>query len=484
MSLPAPPPDPAGLPVITVVGLGPAGPELVTAGALEALAAHPLPHRFLRTARHPAARLLAGSPTFDAVYEQSVRIDDVYTRIVEELVAAAGRHRRILYAVPGSPVVAERTVELLRADDRVHLVLQPALSFLDLTWSRLGIDPVAAGVRVVDGHRFAVEAAGERGPLLVGQCDSTDVLSDVKLAIGEALDMGASGERERSASAGERERSASAGPVVTVLQRLGLPDEAVAEVRWDDLDRVVSPDHLTSLYIPAHAPPVAREVQRFAELVATLRRECPWDRAQTHDSLKRHLLEESYEVLDAIDHLDGDAGYDHLEEELGDLLFQVLFHATLAAEEGQFTLADVARRVHDKLRSRHPHVFGDVVASDAEQVAANWEELKQREKGRSSVFEGIPAALPALLLAAKVRKRAASLRKGAAPEREPVDELAAAVGRLRSAPAPDADAVGELLWAAVAVAEQAGVDPETALRSATATHRATWEALERDAAGS
>ena len=194
------------------------------------------------------------------------------------------------------------------------------------------------------------------------------------------------------------------------------------EVPWVELDRTVRPDHLTSLYLPSLAAPVAGEVERFVELVATLRQECPWDREQTHASLRRHLLEESYEVLEAIDALDVDegVGYGHLEEELGDLLFQVVFHATLAAEEGQFTLADVARTVHDKLRSRHPHVFGDVEVSGAEDVVANWEQLKKAEKGRDSVFDGIPAALPALLFALKVQKKAATLGLDGGAEPEPV----------------------------------------------------------------
>ncbi len=141
-----------------------------------------------------------------------------------------------------------------------------------------------------------------------------------------------------------------------VLSRLGLPDESVRTVAWDDLDREVEPDHLTSVFIPVLAAPVAGEVARFAELVRTLRERCPWDREQTHASLTRHLLEETYEVLEAIGALDVEAGegFEHLEEELGDLLFQVVFHATLAAEEGHFTLADVARGIHDKLVHRHP----------------------------------------------------------------------------------------------------------------------------------
>src|SRR5207248_762564 len=168
-------------------------------------------------------------------------------------------------------------------------------------------------------------------------------------------------------------------PSATVLHHLGLPEESVREVPWEELDRGAAPDHLTSLWIPVVAAPVAAELVRFAELVRTLRARCPWDREQTHETLTRHLLEETYEVLEAIEGLPG--SYPHLEEELGDLLFQVVFHATLAAEEGEFTLADVARGIHDKLVRRHPHVFGDAAADTADDVVALWEEIKRAEKG-------------------------------------------------------------------------------------------------------
>lgn len=450
-------------PRVVIVGLGPGGPDLVTAGTLAAIEA--APRRFLRTERHPAGSVVPGATTFDDVYESAHSIDEVYPAIVERLVEAAGEHGEVLYAVPGSPVVAERTVELLVADLRVATEVLPALSFLDLAWARLAVDPVALGVRVVDGHRFAVDAAGERGPLLVAQCDTVDVLSEVKLA----LDAGPV-------------PAVADGATVTVLQRLGLPDESVTEVAWDDLDRVVDPDHLTSLWIPELTAPVAREVARFVELVAALRAGCPWDREQTHDSLRRHLLEEAYEVLEAIDHLDVDAGtgYEHLEEELGDLLFQVLFHSQLAAEEGQFTLADVATTVHDKLRSRHPHVFGDVEVAGADDVVRNWEQIKKAEKGRESVFEGIPDALPALLHATKVQKKAATLADGgldvsAAAPPLPAAALEAADRR------PDDRTVGDLLFAVVDLARLAGVDPENALRAASVRYRDTVRSAEQAA---
>ncbi|MEL7207003.1 MAG: MazG family protein [Actinomycetota bacterium] len=409
---------------ITVAGLGPAGPDLITRATLDAIEGHE--RRWLRTDRHPAAVAAEPAQTFDRVYEAASTIDDVYPAIVDGLVEAAA-HGDVLYLVPGSPLVAERTVELLLDRGDVDVTVLAALSFLDLAWARLQVDPVAVGVTVVDGQRFGVEAAGVRGPMLVGQCDTPEVLSEIKLAV-----------------------DLEDPPDVIVLQGLGTPEERVESVPWADLDRTIEPDHLTSLWIPALAAPIAGELQRFADLVATLRRECPWDREQTHQSLTRHLVEESYEVLDAIDRLDedADAGFADLREELGDLLFQVVFHATLAAEEGEFTLADVARGIHDKLVLRHPHVFDRVAVDGADEVVANWERIKKQEKGRDSVFDGIPKAMPALLRAYKVLRKAEATGLDPDLEQEPV-------------------AVGEQLLELVERSRRDGEDPEEALRRAT-----------------
>lgn len=431
--------------VITVVGLGPADASLLAPAARAAIDAHE--RRFLRTRVHPAAEAVADAESFDAVYDRAPTFAAVYDEIVERLLAAA-EEGDVVYAVPGSPLVLERTVDLLRAaadDGRVDLEIVPALSFLDLVWARLRVDPVEAGVRLVDGHVFATAAAGQTGPLLVAHCHAAHVLSDIKLALDPVT---------------------GDGPRVTVLQRLGLPDETIREVDWADLDRAVEPDHLTSLWIPRLAEPVAAEFARFDELVRTLRDECPWDRAQTHASLRRHLLEETHETLEAIDAragLDDDAYDDerdeHLAEELGDLLYQVFFHARLAAERGAFTVADVARGIHDKLVVRHPHVFGDVVVDGddvdaADTVVANWEAIKQAEKGRESAMDGIPAALPALLFALKVQQRAARSGVGVVAEPAATDhELSEAE-------------LGDLLFGLVELARRLDLDPESALRAA------------------
>jgi tetrapyrrole methylase family protein/MazG family protein len=407
---------------LVVVGLGPAGAELVTPATTEAIASVAPERRWLRTTRHPAAAGVAIQQSFDDAYEAEATFEEVYRRIASVLLdTAVDGGGPVLYAVPGSPRVLERTVELLVADGPaagVEVEVVPAMSFLDLAWVRLGIDPIEEGVRLVDGHRFEVAAAGERGPLLVAHCHNQRVLSDVKLAFED--------------EAPER---------AVVVQRLGLPDERIVEVPWAELDRAVDADHLTTVYVPVAAAPVGVELARLDELVRTLRAECPWDREQTHETLTRYAVEEVYEVLDAIA-----AGSDeHLEEELGDLLFQVVLHAAIARERGAFTLADVARGIHDKLRDRHPHVFGDVVAETPEAVAGNWEAIKKAEKGRGSIFDGIPGSLPALLYATKVVRKAESLGVE---------------------PGPDDGTVAAALLALVVRARAEGIDPEEALRAA------------------
>jgi tetrapyrrole methylase family protein/MazG family protein len=408
-------------PRVTVVGLGPGGPDLVTAGTFAELARVPV--RFVRTTRHPSASVVDGARSFDDLYDAAEMIEQVYRDIVDALVAAAREHGEVLYAVPGSPRVAERTVDLLVADERVETVVHAALSFLDLAWVRLGVDPLITGARVADAHDLAID----RGPLLIAQCDSRAALSDVKLAVDD-------------------------GPTVTVLHHLGLPDERVFDVEWAELDRSFEPDHLTSLWVPE----LTRPLDAFVELVRVLRAACPWDAEQTHHTLTRHLLEETYEVLEAIEALDESTGegYEHVEEELGDLLFQVVFHATIASERGAFTMDDIARGIHDKLVHRHPHVFAGVDVDGTDDVIRNWEQLKKAEKGRTSVMDGIPGNLPALLYAHKVLRKASSLGV-----------------ELEGATAAIEGDLGEQLLRLVDAARRAELDPEAALRAATARLR-------------
>ena len=448
-------------PRIVIVGLGPAGPEYVTEHTRAEIAR--VAHRYLRTDRHPSASLVPDADTFDDVYEAADTFADVYAEIADRLAAAAQLHGEVLYAVPGSPLILERTVRALRTDQRIECTIHPAMSFLDIAYARLGIDPVEANVTLVDGHEFAIAAAGMAGPLLVAHTHANWVLSDIKLAV----------------------ENATGDEPVVILQRLGSPDERITHTTWAELDRTVEADHLTSIYIPHLAAPVGSELVRFHQLARTLREQCPWDQEQTHQSLVRYLLEETYEVVDALHALDPEdpTTDDALIEELGDLLYQIEFHATIAEQEGRFTMADVAQGVHDKLVRRHPHVFGDVVADDTHTVLANWDLIKQQEKGRTSVFEGVPHSLPSLSYADAVQRKAAKVGfdwpdvDGAWPKiEEEAAEVRAAVHAGDTAAVRDE--LGDLLFAVVNVARHLGVEPEAALRAATLKFRRRFEQLE------
>jgi tetrapyrrole methylase family protein / MazG family protein len=455
---------------IVVVGLGPGGADHVTAETLGAI--DRIPHRYLRTSIHPSAHLVVDAQSFDDLYESADRFDDVYADIVERLVAAAIEHREVVYAVPGSPLVLERSVATLRNDDRVDVDILPAMSFLDVAWARLGIDPIEAGVTLIDGHEFAAATADASGALLVAHTHANWVLSDIKLSIDDPT--------------GRLDQL----PVV-LLRALGTDDEQIVETTWSDMDRAIDADHLTSLFIPDLGVSAGSGYVRFHRLARVLREQCPWDIEQSHRSLVPYLIEETYEVVDAIEALDPDdpSTDELLIEELGDLLYQIEFHATIAEQEGRFTVADVTAGIHDKLVRRHPHVFGDehgvtVEVDGTEQVLANWDEIKRAEKGRTSVFDGVPLSLPSLAYAHKVQKKAAKVGfdwpnvDGALPKiAEEAGELveAAASGDERAT----TEELGDLLFAVVNVARHLGIDPESALRAAVNKFRRRFELVER-----
>jgi tetrapyrrole methylase family protein / MazG family protein len=464
-------------PRVVVVGLGPAGADLVLPAARQRL--EEIPTRRVRTARHPAVDDLAAEGitfrSFDDVYERADDLDAVYERIASAVVDAAGDGGEVVYAVPGSPAVAERTVLLLRdrADaGEITLEVVPGLSFAELAWSRLGVDPVG-GARVVDGRDLTSAAVGGGGPLLIAQVDSAALMSEVKLTLLESLDP--------------------ATPT-TILSRLGLPDERVESVALADLDRGASPDHLTAVFVDvpdaAETGGAVTELTRLLDLALVLRGPggCPWDAEQTHHSLTRYLLEEAYEVVEAVEALPAGApgtavdpvAYAALADELGDLLYQVVFHAVLAEEAGAFDMGDVARGIHDKLVHRHPHVFGDVDAQTSAAVMRNWEQIKKEEQGRSSLVEGVSPGLPSLLYAHKLYRKAASVGL------EPGDAVTAAARLRHAATAIEATgpddveaALGEVLAATVAIARAHGVDAESALRGWSARFRERFVAMEQ-----
>ena len=452
------------MPRIVVVGLGPGNPDRVTRETLAAIDS--IPRRYLRTNQHPSAHLVPGAESFDRVYDAADTVDDVYATIVEELVSAAVTHGTVLYAVPGSPLVLERTVSLLRARTDIELDVLPAVGFLDDVWRALEIDPADSGVKIVDGHTFTESAAGYTGPLLIAHTHANWVLSEIKLGVDDI----------------------DPDTEVVLLHHVGLDDERIVTTTWSEMDRAIEADHLTSVYVPHLGTAVAREMVRFHSLARTLRDQCPWDMEQTHASLVRYLLEETYEVVDAINRLDPNepSTDDDFIEELGDLLYQVEFHAAIAEEQGRFTIADVARVVHDKLVARHPHVFGDVSVASSSEVERNWEALKQAEKPeRTGIFDGVVQAAPSLSFAAKTQQRAARAGFDWPDVNGPVEKVREELSEVtRSFGDPEATTaeIGDLLFAVVNVARHLDIDPEGALRSAVHKFRGRVEAVEALAA--
>ncbi len=452
---------------VVAVGLGPAGDAHLAPYVRDLL--EDATTARLRTRRHPAAAAFPDVESFDALYERAEDFDQLYATIADELVALAlaDPNSTVVYAVPGSPLIAERTVALLQARDDVDVVVVPAVSFVDLACAALQIDPIDVGLRLGDALSLHGALRGP-GPLLLAQTHSAGVLADVALLADDDL-------RDEPLRA-------------VVLHHLGLPDERVVDVELHELGRFAEADHLTSVYLP-ELRTAGDATEDLVALMAELRARCPWDRVQSHASLARYLLEESYEALDAIEALGGaleaeatsttpvDLGplASHAREELGDVLFQVVFHAHLATEEGLFDLRGIVDAVARKLVDRHPHVFGNARAETPDAVAERWEDIKRAEKGRDSVMDGIPDALPALSLMAKVRRK--SLAVGLpVPERASLRaSLTSAIDALPAHPAMPDDAsiaqdpaatlaIGIALESVCDLARLVGVDPEQALR--------------------
>jgi len=452
---------------ISIVGLGPAGIDRLRRGELDLLS-DSATTLIVRTGEHPAAAELAGLRTVvtcDDLYEAADDFDDVYDAIVDRVIDAA-RVGPVVYAVPGSAIVGERAATRLVAAagrEKIPCVVVPGESFIDLACATVGIDPIADGLQILDA-RALPDPLSLHLPSLITQIDSSLVAGDVALALGRVLPDSFS---------------------VTMLDRVGDDDATVTEMAIADLPRSDTGPRST-LFVPS------ADVGWFG-LIATnriLRRECPWDAKQTHHTLVSHLIEETYETVDAISSLPTDApagdvdlgDYLLLEEELGDLLLQIVFHAGLAAEAGAFDVDEVAEGIRRKIVNRHPHVFGDVIANEVDEVLANWEELKNAEKGRQSLMDDVPTALPGIARADKIQRRVASVGFDWADD-EPVfakvaEELEE-LGEVRTNRDLATAELGDLLFAVVNLSRHLNVDPEIALSRANDTFSARFRVLER-----
>lgn len=427
-----------GAPTILVVGLGPGDIDCVTEGARRALTTAPVAR--LRTRVHPSAAAFAEIASYDHLYETAEDFASLYDAIVEDLVAlahAASDHR-VVYGVPGSPMVAERTVELLCARDDVTVEVQPAVSVIDVACARMAVDPMGRGLRIADA--MADEPVRGPGPLLILQVHAPEVAA----VLADRL---------------------APETRVTVLHHLGLADEVVQPCAARELAGFAV-DHLTSVWVDEVAT-AGSAMDDLASLATRLRRDCVWDAEQTTDSLARHLLEEAYEALDALGAYASDpARSAHAIEELGDLLYQVVAQTEVAREAGDFTLVDVITAVTAKLVDRHPHVFGVAVVADARAAAAQWEQIKKKEKGRASATDGVPASLPSLVLYEKMRLQGDAVGLAPVAWDESHRRLVAAAHDLAAAPTDGTDAWIALARAIGDVAHVAHVNLESVARAA------------------
>ncbi|MEI6520011.1 MAG: nucleoside triphosphate pyrophosphohydrolase [bacterium] len=410
---------------ITVVGLGPADIDLISLQALQAM--QKCDRVILRTRIHPAADKLTDYnikfSSCDDFYEKHASFDEVYAAVVKRVLSSDDD---TVFAVPGDPAVAERTVVMLReACEKTgrEIIIQPALGVLNLLFDRIGIDPgdgmIISDARapelkfhydtpLPDDHNAfhgAQQPVNSAVPTTWLQVDTPHVASDLKLLL---LDF------------------YPPDHPVTVLTALGMQsEEQVTTLPLEDLDRGVAINHLTSLFVPAlHWEKRRHSITDLRKIMAMLRGEggCPWDREQTMQSMKRTIIEEAYEVTEAIDHDDPDA----IADELGDVLLNIIFVAQLGDEEGLFNFDDVMQALGDKLIRRHAHVFGDVEANNATAALSSWENIKtgeRKDKGVPGIFDDVPLALPALARSQKLQKRAARVGFDWADFRGPLSKL-------------------------------------------------------------
>lgn len=434
---------------ITIVGLGPGDPNQLTLEAQRILQG--AGEVYLRTRHHPTVASLPTGPSlhfFDHLYEEKETFVEVYDEIARRILALGRRPEGVVYAVPGHPLVGEASVQriLALAKQRkigVHVV--EGLSFIESVLTCLGLDALA-GLQIVDATELAAlhhPCLNPDLPALIAQLYDQPLASDVKLTL-------------MNLYPDEHPVTLVRGASTNQAQTLVIP--------LHKLDRQPGIDHLTSLYVPSLPQPSSLET--FQDTIARLRAPggCPWDREQTHRSLRPHLLEESYEALAALDANDTDA----LREELGDLLLQIVLQAQIAVEAGEFSLAQVIEGVDAKIKHRHPHVFGDAEVADVAEVLHNWEEIKREEKGKRSLLGGVSRALPALARAQAIQKRVARVGFDWPDAEGVVAKIAEEVAELREAKGSEEqeEELGDLLFAVVNLARWLDVDAESALRGA------------------
>lgn len=462
---------------ITILGLGPGAIHDLTLQACNVLAqaAEQQQIVYFRTVIHPTVEpLQAELPTlqitsFDSLYEESADWSTLYQQIAEEVCTRAAQ-QPIIYAVPGHPLIGESSVQIVlrMAKERsLSTTIVAGLSFIEPVCTAVGLDPFDAGTQLLDATTLAAlrpdEIAGKvipTIPLLVTQVYNRRLASEVKLALSECYPDEWPVKLVRAASVTSTESDTN---------------ETVIEMPLYELDRNTYVNHLSTLYVPPTDEVQAlRLPETLRYLIMRLRRDpdgCPWDRAQTHQTLTRYVIEETYEVVEALE----ENNMNKLAEELGDLLLQVYLHAEIARQAEEFTLGDVYEHINAKMIRRHPHIFGDVEVSGANQVVQNWEAIKREERiqagkdvQRESILDGVPQASPALIIAQEYQKRAAKVGFDYDTLDSAHKKLEEELQELREASTPDTqlEEMGDVLYMIARIARSHKIDAEEALRKA------------------
>ena len=437
---------------IVIVGLGPAGANSLTREAWDIL--QNCEELYMRSALHPVCAELPETiqvRSFDALYEDNDDLDSVLDAIVNELLSLAKRPQGVVYGVPGSPFIGEETVlRVIKAleGSEIPVRVVDGLSFVEPVCSALGID-ILPQTAVLDGLHVGsllVPPFPPSMPAIICQLGSQFEASELKLTLMHNYPDDFE---------------------LKLLHNLGTSEEIIETVPLYAIDQSIHLGMMSTLYLPAREAETAFE--DLQEVIATLRAPggCPWDREQTHLTLRQHLLEEAYETLEALDEEDPD----HLCEELGDLMLQIVLHAQIATENEDFTMTHVLSGINNKLKRRHPHVFSGLDVDSVDTVLKNWEKIKEHEREDhqerpQGLLDSIPTVAPALSQSEQIQRKAARVGFDWKTIEPVVDKIHEELAELKAADSPEEREKegGDVLFAMVNLLRWLDVDPETALR--------------------
>lgn len=438
--------------MIKIVGLGPGSVDSLTIGTIGILKNSN--RLYLRTEKHPTVSYLrqinVNFETYDYLYEEREKFEDVYIGIAEDLIDKERQFKEIVYGVPGHPLVAEKSVTLLLKlceEKNINVKVIPSVSFIDVIMERLKID-IVEGIKIVDAFDLQNHLMDKRVGLIITQVYDKLIASEVKLALMNYY---------------------ADDTNVFFIRAAGVENmESIREIKLYELDRQQDIDYLTSIYIPRYEK-ITYDLKDLLDIMEKLRGEmgCPWDREQNHESLKKCLIEESYEVIEAIEENDDVK----LVEELGDILLQIIFHCQIGKEEGFFDINDVIRAICDKMIKRHPHVFGNVKIDNSKEVLVSWDKIKKEEQGLKTYTDElrhVAKTLPALMRAFKIQEKAAKIGfdwdrvecalNKVLEEYYEVREVYKGEQKVKIL-----EEIGDLIFACVNVARFLDIDPEFAL---------------------